>query len=103
VSKQSKALVLRRRELPVRLDEPADGPSPCPSCGRVTATVGQGTCADCWQPKRPDGRPAIAKREPRTEPLGLLDVFDDVPFLGWLFLAVGGTAGLVAIVYRFVF
>jgi hypothetical protein len=103
VSKPSKALVLRRRELPVRVDEPADAPSPCPSCGRVTATVGQGTCADCWQPKRPDGRLAIAKREPRTEPLGLLDVFDDVPFLGWLFLAVGGTAGLVAIVYRLVF
>ena len=41
--------------------------------------------------------------EPRTEPLGLLDVFDDVPFLGWLFLAIGGTAGLVAIACRLVF
>ena len=87
----------------MRVDEPMDGPSPCPSCGRVTGTVGQGACADCWQPKSPDGRPAIAQREPRTEPLGLLDVFDDVPFLGWLLLAMGGAAGLVAIAYRLVF
>ena len=69
----------------------------------MTATVGRGTCADCWQAKGPDGRPAIAQREPRTEPLGLLDVFDDVPFLGWLLLAIGATAGLVAIAYRLVF
>ena len=87
----------------MRVEEPTDGPGPCPSCGRVTATVGQGTCADCWQPKRPDGLPAIARREPRTEPLGLLDVFDDVPFLGWLFLAIGATAGLVGLAYRLVF
>ena len=69
----------------------------------MTATVGQGACADCWQPKGPDGRPAIAGKEPRTEPLGLLEILDDVPFLGWLFLAIGGTAGLVAIAYGLLF
>lgn len=73
-----------------------DGLSPCPSCGRLTATVGRGACADCWQAKMPDGEPVVRPVEPKTLPL--LGPIGDVPDWVWLALAsaVGGlVAGLV--------
>ena len=97
VAKPSRSLVLRRRHLPEQRRIARDGPTRCPHCGRVTQTVGAGACADCWLPKEPGGKSAIAPREPQTEPLGLLSFLDDVPDIVWLFALIGAAAGLVRI------
>jgi hypothetical protein len=94
------------RELEVR--PPSADLTLCPSCGRPTATVGRGTCVECWRAKTPDGQPAIRAVAPETE--SLLGSNDDVPpwqwIAGdvplWLWLA-GGVAlvsGLIAVLVR---
>jgi hypothetical protein len=94
--KPSKALV-RRPIAALHGYDDRDPLSPCPSCGRVTRTVGHGSCVDCWNPKAPDGAPVIRGKPPRTEPLGLLDWLDDVPDILWLFALIGILAGFVGI------
>lgn len=66
----------------------------CPTCGRRTATVGRGACADCWQAKTSEGQPAIRAAVPTTLPL--LESIDDVPL--WLWIAAGAAlaGGLLA-------
>jgi len=99
VRKPSKALVPRPKGIvALHRDDTRDPLSPCPNCGRVTRTVSHGTCADCWNPKAPDGEPAIRGKPPQTEPLGLLDWLDDVPVILWVFVLVGTLAVLVRIV-----
>jgi len=61
----------------------------------VTATVGRGSCSDCWQAK-PGGQPAIHDAGPRTERLFDFD-------WGWLEIApgwwlVGALAGVLTII-----
>ena len=99
VRKPSKALVPRSTDIvALRRDDMRDTLSPCPSCGRITRTVGRGTCADCWNPKAPDGEPGIRSKPPRTEPLGLFAWLDDVPVILWEILLVGALAGLIRII-----
>jgi hypothetical protein len=98
VVKRSKSLVLRRRYLPARRREPAELPTPCPHCGRLTLTVGRGTCADCWQPKLPGGEPAIAPRDPGTEPFGLFDFVNDVPDIVWILVLIAAFSIAVRLV-----
>jgi hypothetical protein len=101
---KGKALVRRPRGIvALRPKADADPLSPCPSCGRLTRTVGRGACADCWNSKTPDGEPAVGRQSPRTEPLGLLDWLDDVPDIVWVlgFVAIaavliGVAVGLIA-------
>jgi hypothetical protein len=88
--RRTRGIVAKRREGKASADER----TPCPNCGRVTRTVGQGTCADCWQPKTVDGEPAIGRPVPRTEPLGLLHVLDDVPDIVWILALIAIAAGL---------
>jgi len=90
----SENLPARRRsqELAPLRDE-ADGLSLCPSCGRRTRTVGRGTCSECWQPKTPDGEPALRPVTPRTLPL--LGSLEDVPLWVWLGLAAALAGGLL--------
>lgn len=75
-----------------------DNRTPCPNCGRLTQTVGRGTCAECWQPKSPEGEAAIRTPEPRTMPLGLLDVFDDFPDSVFVFALIAVAAIVVGVV-----
>lgn len=65
----------------------------CPSCGRQTATVGHGTCSECWQAKTPDGAPALRPVEPKTSPH--LGSIDNVPDWVWLALAAALIGGLL--------
>ena len=75
------------------LRDEGDGLSLCPSCGRRTRTVGRGTCSECWQPKTPDGEPALRPTAPRTLPL--LGSIDDVPLWVWVGLAAALAGGLL--------
>lgn len=42
--------------------------SPCPHCGRETATVSGGVCADCWGVKDPENA-IVFRAESKNEPL----------------------------------
>jgi hypothetical protein len=86
----------RQSEEPALLSEEADHLSLCPSCGRQTRTVGRGTCSECWQPKTPDGEPALRSLAPRTLPL--LGSIDDVPIWVWIGLAAALTGGVLGAV-----
>ena len=70
----------------------SDDLTPCLSCGRVTKTVGRGTCAECWQAKTSAGESAIRPVEPKTLPL--LGPIDDAPDYLWFALALA-LAGLI--------
>jgi len=84
------------QELDLLRDE-ADGLSLCPSCGRRTRTVGRGTCSECWQPKTPDGEPALRPAAPRTLPL--LGSIDDVPPWVWLGLVLALAGGFLTALF----
>ena len=89
--------MLGRRDLPAARSDASEELSVCPSCGRPTRTVGRGSCADCWQPKREGGEPAIRATEPRAQPLGLFDLLDDVPVLVWALVVVAAIGVAVRI------
>ena len=95
LDKPWRSLVRRRRNLPLRRGASASNePTLCPSCRRLTRTVGRGTCADCWQPKLASGEAAIRTPTPRTQPLGLLSMLDEVPDIVWIFALIACVAGL---------
>lgn len=99
--KPSKSLVRRRGHLPAHLRARTDDASLCAYCGRVTVTVGRGSCAECWKPKTPGGEPVIASRGPRTEPFAILDVLDDLPGFAWILILFAALGALVTVVVRF--
>jgi hypothetical protein len=70
----------------------------CPSCKRLTRTVGQGACAECWLAKSSAGQRVIQPREPRTTPI--FGSLDDVPTYVW---AAIGTAFVAAIIRALIF
>jgi protein-arginine kinase activator protein McsA len=80
--------IARRESQELALRDQSAELSLCPSCGRQTATVGRGTCAECWQAKTADGQPAIRGAAPKSESL-IGSILDDVPL--WLWVA-GGAA-----------
>ena len=98
MAKTSKSLVSLRRARGAELVRwRRDDRTPCPGCGRLTKTVGRGTCADCWQPKTVDGHAGIAPQKPRTEPLGLLDALDAIPDIVWILAALAAVAALARV------
>ena len=78
--------------------------SPCPHCGRETATVSGGVCADCWGVKDPERAIVFHDRRPRTWPLFDWDWDWDLGldgpggYVAWVVAVLLVAAGVVVLV-----
>lgn len=71
-------------------------PTPCPSCGRLTATTADGVCVECWAPKTAEARSPFA-RDPQATPIGLLEDLEDAGLVADVPLWVIGTVVLAVV------
>jgi hypothetical protein len=72
--------------------------SHCPHCGRATATVGRGSCAECWKARVPGGQAVIQDPGPRTQRIFDFDWLNMLPEPPWLILAGAAVVAIIAVV-----
>jgi hypothetical protein len=96
-SPASEHLPARRDVRDVEVRTGTEDLTPCPSCGRLTATVGRGTCVECWWAKTPAGEAAVRPVEPKTLPL--LGSIAGAP--DWIWFALASAQGGLGVAAAF--